>query len=327
MIHLENIIKLFDTRGIAGLRGINLDIAAGEVFALMGPNGSGKTTLLNVISRKLAPDQGELNVKGKIHFFERKQPDSTLNVQRFLMNSVIGEEIDTDKRIQLSRDMADIFEFTFQLRQTIGQLSQGQMQKVLVAAELINKPDILFLDEPFIHLDPLSRKDILDSLFTFLRQREVSVLWITHEKDEALRFADRIGLIQHGKLEQVNTPFEILNSPRNLFVAQYFGHQNFIKVEGRDGVFKTPWGEINSSFKESQGYLVVPPMAWKIDAASTFEGTILNLFPQYFASEMEVEFGSLRLKVALPLQDFKQFKTGQKIKLTADLALCLVISL
>lgn len=327
MIKLQGISKVFDARGIAGLHGVNLDIRAGEVFALMGPNGSGKTTLLNIISQKLDPDQGELKVKGKIHFFERKQPDPNLNVQRFLMNSVIGEEVETDKRIQLSRDMADIFEFTFQLRQTIGQLSQGQLQKVLMAAELINKPDILFLDEPFIHLDPMSRKDILDSLFTYLRQREVCVVWITHEKDEALRFADRIGLIQHGKMEQVSTPFEILSSPRNLFVAQYFGHQNFIKVEGIDGVFKTPWGEIKSTLKDSEGYLVVPPMAWKIDPASAFEGTILHLFPQYFATEMEVEVGSLRLKVALALQDFKQFKTGQKIKLSADLSLCLVIVL
>ena len=195
MIKLNQAKIVFDPRGIAGLHSINLEISKGSIFALMGPNGSGKTTILNVLSQKIPLDSGTLEVQGEIHLFERKNPEPDLNVQRFLMESVRDQEIETEKKLQLSRDMADIFEFTFQLRQSIGQLSQGQLQKVLMAAELINQPDILFLDEPFIHLDPMSRKDILDSLFTYLRQREVTVLWITHERDEALRFADEVGLI------------------------------------------------------------------------------------------------------------------------------------
>lgn len=327
MIKLTQATKVFDARGIAGLHGINLEIANGTIFALMGPNGSGKTTLLNVLAQKIALDVGSVQVQGKIHFFERKNPEPELNVQRFLMESVNDQEIETDKKLQLARDMASIFEFTFQLRQTIAQLSQGQLQKVLMAAELINQPDILFLDEPFIHLDPMSRKDILDSLFTYLRQREVTVIWITHERDEALRFADQVGLIQHGKFEQVSTPVNIIQAPRNLFVAQYFGHQNFIKISGENGLWKTPWGEVKFSLMDTEGYLVVPPAAWKINPTSSFEGTILKNFPQYFACEIELEVSEKRYILQFPLNTHSQWEEGQKLKISADLTQCFVIPL
>ena len=327
MIKLNQAKIVFDSRGIAGLHSINLEIPKGSIFALMGPNGSGKTTILNVLTKKIPLHSGDLEVQGKIHFFERKNPEHDLNVQRFLMESVQDQELETDKKLQLSRDMADIFEFTFQLRQNVGQLSQGQLQKVLMAAELINQPDILFLDEPFIHLDPMSRKEILSSLFTYLRQREVTVLWITHERDEALRFADKVGLLQHGKFEQVSSPVEILQAPRNLFVAQYFGHQNFLKISRENGTWTTPWGEVKSSLKDHEGYLVVPPTAWKVDPNSTFEGVILSQYPQYFACEFEIEISDKRFKVSLPLDTYSNWEVGQKMKISPDLRHCFVIPL
>ena len=326
MIELKQVTKVFDSRGIAGIHKLDLIIKKGSLFALMGPNGSGKTTLLNLISGKLIADSGTLKVKGSIHFFERRDFEKDLNVQRFLIEAVTLD-VDTDKKIQLSRDMADIFEFTSQLRQTMGQLSQGQLQKVLMASELINKPDILFLDEPFIHLDPMSRKDILQMLFTYLKQMEVTVVWITHEKDEALRFSDTVALIQHGKLEQVSTPVKILREPRNLFVAQFFGHQNFIKINHQDGKWMTAWGEAHSELKASEGYLIVPPSAWKLDPTSSLQGVILGLYPQYFVCEIELEVNEKRFKVSLPLEAFDQLKKGQKMNLSPDLSQCFVIGL
>jgi ABC-type Fe3+/spermidine/putrescine transport system ATPase subunit len=325
MIDLKQVTKVFDHRGIAGIHQLDLSIKKG-IFALMGPNGSGKTTLLNLISGKLTPDSGTVKVKGSIHFFERREFEKDLNVQRFLIEK-ITLDVDTDKKIQLSRDMADIFEFTSQLRQNMGQLSQGQLQKVLMASELINQPDILFLDEPFIHLDPMSRKDILEMLFHYLRQKEVTVVWITHEKDEALRFSDTVALMQHGKLEQVSTPVKILREPRNLFVAQFFGHQNFIKINFENGVWKTAWGEVSSELKASEGYLIVPPSAWKVDTDSNLQGTILSLYPQYFVCEIELDVNEKRFKVSLPLEAFDKWKKGQKMSLSPDLTQCFVIGL
>lgn len=326
MIELKQATKVFDQRGIAGIHKLDLSIKKGSIFALMGPNGSGKTTLLNLISGKLSLDSGSVKVKGSIHFFERRSFEKELNVQRFLIEAVTLD-IDTDKKIQLSRDMADIFEFTSQLRQNMGQLSQGQLQKILMASELINKPDIIFLDEPFIHLDPMSRKDILEMLFHYLRQQEVTVVWITHEKDEALRFSDTVALIQHGKLEQVSTPVKILREPRNLFVAQFFGHQNFIKINQENGKWKTAWGDVQSELQAQEGYLIVPPSAWRIDSASSLQGTILGLYPQYFVCEIELDVNEKRFKASLPLEAFDKWKKGQKMSLSPDLTQCFVIGL
>ena len=196
-----------------------------------------------------------------------------------------------------------------------------------MAAELINKPDILFLDEPFVHLDPMSRKDILESLFTYLRLAEVTVVWITHEKDEALRFSDQVGLLQHGKLEQVASPVNILEAPKNLYVAQFFGHQNFIKISQVQGQWQTPWGAIKSPLQDQEGYLVVPPTSWEIDPSSPLEVEILHVYPQYFVSEFEVLHGDKRYKVSLPLSHFHDWKKTQKMKLSPDLSECLVIPL
>lgn len=326
MIKLHEATKIFDKRGIAGIHSLSLDIPKGHIFALMGPNGSGKTTLLNLISQKIPLDSGTLNVKGKVHFFERREIEKELNVQRFLMEGVTLD-VDTDKKLQLSRDMASIFEFTFQLRQNMGELSQGQLQKVLMARELINKPDILFLDEPFVHLDPMSRKDILDSLFTFLRQQETTVIWITHEKDEALKFSNSVGLLQHGKLEQVGPPIHVLQHPKNLFVAQFFGYQNFFKINRMGGEWKTPWGTVSSPLEDQEAYLVVPASSWKIDEASPFETKILSLFPQGQACEFEVLKDEKCYKAVFPLKSFHDWKPSQKMRLGPILSDCFVIPL
>ena len=327
MIKITNVHKTFNKRGIAGIHDISLEVTRGSILALMGPNGSGKTTLLNIIGRKLSPDDGSIQVNGKIHFFENKNPPIDSNVQKFLMDSVTDGLVPSEKKLQLSRDFADIFEFTYQLRQTIGQLSQGQLQKVLMAAELINQPDVLFMDEPFIHLDPMSRKDILRDLFNFLKLREITVIWITHEIDEAFQFADQIGLIQHGKMEQLSPPVDILKTPRNLFVAQFFGHQNFIKVTRQDSQWLTPWGTFDYPLDHSEGYLVIPPMAWIIKNSSTFVGTIIHQSPRYFCWNVVIEVEEKRYLLGLPLLANPELKVGQKINVSADLSQCMVIPL
>jgi iron(III) transport system ATP-binding protein len=327
MIKLTGLTKVFNLKGIAGLHSVDLDIPQGVILALMGPNGSGKTTLLNLLSGKLTSDSGFIDIKGNIHFFETKNPDDSMNVQSFLIDSIQDKSIPQEKKIQLTRDFADIFEFTYQLRQSVGQLSQGQRQKVLMAAELINPSDILFLDEPFIHLDPMARSEVLSDLFRFLRQREMTVIWITHERDEALRFADEVGLMYHGKIVQMSTPIDILTTPKNLFVAQFFGHQNFIKINKENNFWQTPWGPLSFPLLDGEGYLLIPANAWRIDINSPFTGTISHLYTQYFSSVLELQVEERRFKIEFPLKERGQFKIGQKLALTPELNQCLVIPL
>lgn len=265
MIRLTDIKKIFDGRGIAGLHGVNLELDEGKIMAVMGPNGSGKTTLINIIAKKITADQGELEVNGEVRLFSEQENLSDINVQKFLIQKV-GSEVEDEKKIQLARDLADIFEFTFQLRQNLKQLSAGQRQKVLLAAELINRPSLLLLDEPFAHLDPHTRTEILSSLFSYLRRQEISVLWVTHNLEEALRFSDLVGLLNFGKFEQINNPLDLITHPRNLFVAQFLGYENFLPLKKIENKWQTPWGIYSQdSLKEDEGILVIP------DDAFTFQ--------------------------------------------------------
>lgn len=263
MIRVKNLSKQFDSRGIAGLHALNFTLNKGVVMGIMGPNGSGKTTLLKMLSGQLQADQGSFETDGLVSLFPTHEILTDMNVQKFLISKVTLD-IDEEKKIQLTRDLADTFEFTFQLRQNLSQLSSGQKQKILLAAELINRPALLLMDEPFTHLDPFTRRDILNGLFQFIRHQGITVLWVTHELEEAFKYSDILGVMNFGKLEQLASPLTLLRSPRNLFVAQFLGYQNFIPVKFEQGVTETPWGKWNAVLPDSsEGIMVIPDSAWK----------------------------------------------------------------
>lgn len=261
MIELKALNKKYDARGIAGITNLSLSLHPGEVLAVMGPNGSGKTTLINMILGHLSPDSGDIKVDGEAVAFNRDD-SAEGNVQKYLIASN-RLNIPEEKKLQLARDFADIFEFTFQLRQDLSQLSAGQRQKVALAAALVNRPSLFLMDEPFTHLDPHTRRDILKALFKYIKEQEISVLWVTHDLDEALNFSDRILLLNFGKIEQLGSPSELLEKPRSLFIAQFLGYENFLAVKNG----QTPWGKIDTDFADS--ILVIPDWALHISSHGT----------------------------------------------------------
>lgn len=264
MIRVKDLSKQFDSRGIAGLHALNFTLNKGIVMGIMGPNGSGKTTLLKILSGQLKSDRGNFETDGSVSLFPTHDTLTDMNVQKFLISKVTLD-IDDEKKIQLARDLADTFEFTFQLRQKLSELSSGQKQKVLLAAELINRPALLLMDEPFTHLDPFTRRDILNGLFQFIRQQGITVLWVTHELEEAFKYSDILGVMNFGRLEQLANPLTLLRTPRNLFVAQFMGYQNFIPVKFENDSSVTPWGTWKNSLPgANEGIMVIPDHAWKL---------------------------------------------------------------
>lgn len=294
MIRLKNVSKKFDHRGIAGVTDVNLDIKKGEVFCLMGPNGSGKTTLLNLISKEIAPDQGSLEAESEIAFFKSSRQDEidSLNVQKFLIQKNTLD-IPDEKKLQLARDFADIFEFTFQLRQNFDQLSAGQKQKVELAAILVNQPSLILLDEPFNHLDPFTRQDIFQTFFEYLSHKEISVLWVTHNFEEAFKYSHRMGFMNFGKLVQTGSPSEVLSKPRDLFVAKFLGHENFVTVTKEKDQWITPWGPLDLDYPGQEAILVIPETAWVI-GSSPFSSTINKSWTTLQGKKLEIQSGSYR---------------------------------
>jgi len=287
MLELNNITKIFNSKGIAGLNNINLKLKKGEILSVMGPNGSGKTTLLNIISGKIKPDSGEMKPITSIVFFNSFLEETDANVQQFLQSKITGT-VDEDKKIQLARDMADIFEFTFQLKQNLNQLSAGQKQKVALASVLINNPGVLLLDEPFSHLDPFTRKDILKYLFEVISRNNTTVLWVTHDIQDAMAFSSKIMLMNFGKIEQMGKPEDFVSNPKNLFVAKYFGYLNFLPFKLEESVFNSPWGPIQLKTNLENGYLVIPTYSWEL-TSDVPEAKVKSTTPQGHFHLIEIE--------------------------------------
>jgi ABC-type Fe3+/spermidine/putrescine transport system ATPase subunit len=275
MIKINDVNLNFGTRGIAGLHSLTFEVKEGEIFAIMGPNGSGKTTLLKVLTGQLIPQRGKVLSPSTISMFPNEESIPTHhNVQNFLTSS-ITLDISDEKKIQLSRDLAETFEFTFQLKQRINELSSGQKQKVLLSKQLINRPGLLLMDEPFTHLDPLTRKDILKGLFTYIKQQNMTVIWVTHDLDESFMFADRVAILNFGRLEQLTTPLEMIIKPRNLFVAQFIGYKNFITLKFTPDGWISPWGKLMFlPIEKDDAIMLIPDHAWIISANEGINVTI-----------------------------------------------------
>jgi iron(III) transport system ATP-binding protein len=325
MIALENVRLRFDSRGIAGLSDVNMKLSEGTITALMGPNGSGKTTLLRILSGEITPDSGKISVEATALFVTSPEVSPEIDVQKYLISRV-KDEVDEEKKVQLTRDLADIFEFTFQLRQKIGQLSAGQKQKVFLASELIRNPRLILLDEPFTHLDPHTRKDILKALFTYVRRQNLTLLWVTHNMNEATRFSDKIVLIQHGKIEQFGSPAELMTKPKNIFTAQFVGYHNFFPVKKSGDYWETPWGKekFEFPFESREAILVVPDTAWIIDPQSSFR---VKVQEQFFRDTLWTLVGTADERT-INVQTLKEPPgPGQILALTARLDACFLISL
>ncbi len=326
MIKLTNVHKVFNSKGIAGINGLSLSLNKSEILGVMGINGSGKTTLLKLIAKLTPPDQGEILTPENVSLFYQLDEIPNINVMRFLIQN-IHLNIDEEKKIQLARDMADIFEITFQLRQNLHELSAGQKQKVLLASVLINKPSVLLLDEPFTHLDPYTRIDILKSLFEVIKRQEMSVIWVTHHLKEAMLFTDRIALLDFGKIVQIDSPMNLVLNPKNLFVARFLGFENFLHIKKISNKWTTPWGTISNSIQNdlNEAYLVIPSSSWKITENNNGAKVV-----QKWISENEIKFSLLFENHTYHIsskRSWRDFKIGETIGIEPELENCFLIPL
>lgn len=325
MIQAENLNYKYDHRGIAGIHSFSLKVKEGEVLGIIGPNGSGKTTLLKLLSSQILPHSGTIKIEGKISIFSENQFTSQINVQKFLLENMTLD-IDDEKKILLIRDLADTFEFTFQLRQNLDELSSGQKQKVLLARVLLNSPQILFMDEPFSHLDPFTRGDILKSLFKYIRQQNITVIWITHDLDEVLKFSDQLALLNFGRMEQIAESEQFIQKPKNLFVAQFIGYRNFFHIKFHEEKWTSPWGMLHfPPLEKEDGILVVPDDAWTIDP----DGIVFKVIDRYAGKQCihyELESGPHKIFMTQGPELACQ-EVGSEMSLRPFIRSCFVIKL
>lgn len=248
----------FGYDGTPVVRGVSLEVAAGEILCLLGPSGCGKTTCLRIAAGLEMPDAGEVRIDGRtvagpgLHV-----PPEQRRIGLVLQDFALFPHLDVLDNVafgavgrsRVARRAAaagllaqvGLAEFA---RAWPHQLSGGQQQRVALARALAPEPVAMLMDEPFSGLDVTLRATIREAAIEVLKARGVPTLIVTHDPEEALAIADRIAIMRAGRIVQEGTPAEIFNAPANAFVMRFFGAPNRLdgKVEG--GAVATPFGPL-----------------------------------------------------------------------------------
>ena len=238
ILELKDISVSFDGETI--LDKLNLSIKDGEFVTFLGASGCGKTTTLRVIAGFISPDSGDVFFDGKRinelppykrqvnTIFQRYALFPHLNVYE---NVAFGLRIShtPDKEVrQRVAEMLKMVNLTGYEKRKVDKLSGGQQQRVAIARALVNNPRVLLLDEPLAALDYKLRKDMQNELRRIQRQTGITFIFVTHDQEEALSMSDTVVVMNEGKIQQIGSPTDIYNEPKNAFVADFIGESNIV---------------------------------------------------------------------------------------------------
>ncbi|NPV30438.1 MAG: glycine betaine/L-proline ABC transporter ATP-binding protein [Firmicutes bacterium] len=244
------------TRQVVGLYNINFEVRPGEVFVLMGLSGSGKSTLLRCLNRLIEPTSGKIFIDGEDvteasekRLRELRRKVMGMVFQRFALfphrtvldNVAYGLEIQgvkKEERYARARAVLEMVGLKDWESSYLPHLSGGMQQRVGLARALASEPDILLMDEPFSALDPLIRREMQNELLSLQSKVNKTIVFVTHDLDEALKIGDRIALMKDGAVVQIGTPEEILTNPATDYVARFVQDVDMSKVLTAEGVMK-----------------------------------------------------------------------------------------
>lgn len=225
------------------LEPVDLEIAGGELFFLLGPSGCGKSTLLRIIAGFVAPDSGQIffddtdismlppEKRGTAMVFQSYALWPHMSIQE---NVAFGLETQAVKGSEKKRRVAealDLVQLTELAERKPPSLSGGQQQRVALARAIVVNPRLLLLDEPLSNLDAKLRDSMRSEIRRICKEAKLTAIYVTHDRKEALSMADRIALLNNGKIQQVGTPREIYRRPANIFAASFIGDCNFLRGE------------------------------------------------------------------------------------------------
>ena len=249
-IKVENLTKKFGD--LIAVDNLSFEVNKSELICVLGPSGCGKTTVLKTIGGFLKPEVGKIYIDGEdiTNLAPEKRPVSTVFQSYALFphmtviqNVIYGLKFrDYSKKAALIKgeEYLDIVGLRKEKNKKVTQLSGGQQQRVALARSLIINPKVLLLDEPLSNLDAKLRIRMRDEIKAIQRRFNITMIFVTHDQEEALSIADRILIMNKGRLEQIGTPEEIYNNPRTEFVLNFIGWSNLIESTNGDLKFIRP---------------------------------------------------------------------------------------
>lgn len=293
-----------------GVENINLKVNTGELVTLLGPSGCGKTTILRTIGGFLECTKGSILIDDKNieHLPPEKRPTAMVFQSYNLWphmtvyeNMAFGlklRKIPKAERHQQIMEMLELIKMTGMERKYPGQMSGGQQQRIAIARSLLLKPDVLLLDEPFSALDAKIRSQMREELRKIQIDLNITVVFVTHDQEEAMALSDRIVVMNKGCFEQIGTPAEIYDKPANRYVASFIGGMNFIEQSDRTIAVRPECIAINSSGKEELAGVIRAVM----------------ILGHYTEITIDTECGIIRSFIAG--QDAGVFHPGQRVTLS-----------
>ena len=330
-IEVKNIVKTFDA--FKALNDVSLKVETGELIALLGPSGSGKTTLLRIIAGLESADSGEILFHGK-DASDKKIKDRNVGFvfQHYALfrhmtvfdNIAFGLRVQA-KRVRLSddkikakvKDLLSLVQLDWVGDRYPSQLSGGQRQRIALARALAIEPKVLLLDEPFGSLDAQVRKELRQWLRRFHDELQITSLFVTHDQEEALEVADRVVVMNKGKVEQIGTPQEVYHKPASVFVLNFLGNVNIFQGRVIDGKLylgnnraKLPQ-DAKSNIKSANLY--IRPHQFDISRTSQGDNAIkatvkfLNLAGSSVKIDLSAESGNI-LQVEITQQEFSKLQ-------------------
>ena len=246
IIELKGIKKSFEDNFVA-VEDFNLEIKKGEFVTFLGPSGCGKTTTLRMIAGFEIPTEGEILLNGKdiSTLPPNKRPINTV-FQRYALfphlnifdNIAFGLKLqkkyskkEIEEKVRHALDVVDLAGFE---KRNISTLSGGQQQRIAIARAIVNEPEILLLDEPLGALDLKMRKEMQLELKAMHKELGITFIYVTHDQEEALTMSDKVVVMSDGMIQQIGTPEEIYNEPKNVFVADFIGESNIFNGKMTD---------------------------------------------------------------------------------------------
>lgn len=257
MIQFDQVSKQYTNDSYA-VKQFNLEIQDGEFCVLIGPSGCGKTTTLKMINRLIELSEGTVRIDGK------KISDYNINELRWNIGYVL-QQIALFPHMTIAENISVVPELKHWSKEKIAQrvdelldmvgldpsdyrerkpseLSGGQQQRVGVLRALAADPEILLMDEPFSALDPFSREKLQDDLLEIQRKIKKTIVFVTHDMQEAMKLGDRVCVMKEGEIVQVGTPYELMTNPVNTFVKDFVGSQK-LKINLKDLITPVQTGE------------------------------------------------------------------------------------
>ena len=237
IIELRGITKVYED-GYTAVDNFNLEVKRGEFVTLLGPSGCGKTTTLRMIAGFLMPSSGEILLNGKSiqdlppykrpvnTVFQRYALFPHMNIYNNIAFGLKQKKTPKDvieRKVRRVLDLVDLEGFE---ERSVSTLSGGQQQRIAIARALVNEPEILLLDEPLGALDLKMRKEMQIELKDMHDKLGITFIYVTHDQEEALTMSDKIVVMNEGKIQQIGTPEDIYNEPKNAFVADFIGESN-----------------------------------------------------------------------------------------------------